>query len=331
MKIPRLPALLLAAVLPLATSGCVKKMVLNGTIESTRKASAAFDTLADYELARSAASAGLVQFEGMHHLSPSNEDALYLLIKAWVGYGYAFAEDDMERTDDAGNEAMADYHRVRTRNAYDRSIFYGNEFLEARASGFKAARKDEPTLAKYLEENFTDTEDAAPLFWIGYAWLARVNLDKDNPDLVAQLFVSKVLLERSLALDPAYNHYVATIALAAYHARSITAEVDESKKMFEAAIQKTEGKALAAKLNYAIKYACVKADGALYEKLLKEVIDAKDPDPEQRLTNTVAKRKAQRWLGKGRMMEVCGIESTSPAADAPKAAAPPKGEDPTAQ
>jgi hypothetical protein len=53
--------------------------------------------------------------------------------------------------------------------------------------------------------------------------------------------------------------------------------------------------------NYATRYACAKADAALYTKLLEEVIAAEDPDPSLRLTNTIAQRKARRWLSPDRM------------------------------
>ena len=92
----RLSTLSFAFVASLAalSTGCIKSMLTNGQISATREASGAFDTIGDYELARTAAAAGMVQFEGMHNLAPDNEDALFLLTKGWVGYGFAFVEDD---------------------------------------------------------------------------------------------------------------------------------------------------------------------------------------------------------------------------------------------
>ena len=77
-------SLLLAIGMSTALTGCIESMLTNGQIATTRKASAAFDTISDYELARSAAMAGLVQFEGMHKLAPDNEDALFML---WSSVG----------------------------------------------------------------------------------------------------------------------------------------------------------------------------------------------------------------------------------------------------
>ncbi|MEO6418701.1 MAG: TRAP transporter TatT component family protein, partial [Polyangiaceae bacterium] len=98
-------------------TGCIKSTLTNGQISATREAAGSFETIGDYDLARSAAMAGMVQFEGMHKLAPDNEDALFMLMQGWTGYGYAFAEDDREAAMDAGDDDLAEYHRKRARMA----------------------------------------------------------------------------------------------------------------------------------------------------------------------------------------------------------------------
>jgi len=294
-------------------TGCIKSMLTNGQISATRTASASFDTIGDYELAKSAASAGIVQFEGMHNLAPDNEDALFLLLKGWVGYAFAFPEDDVEAATDAGDDELTEYHKKRVRMAYERAIFYGVELLNTRAKGFDDARKNDGKLREWLDKNVTSKDDAEALFWLGYGWLGRVNIAKDDPILVADLFVGVALLDRANKLDPAVMHYGPETALAAYHARSAVAELDQSKNLFEDALTKTQRKALVVQLNYATRYACLKGDRPLYEKLINEVLAAEDPDPEQRLANTVAKRRAKRALGKARMSD-CGFDMSAPSA-----------------
>src|SRR5690349_18686650 len=95
-------AAVLTAVLALGSTGCIKKMLVNGQIASTRNASGALDNIGDLELVKTAAQAGLVQFEGMHRLAPDNTDALFLLTKGWVSYGFGFVEDEMEQAHDDG-------------------------------------------------------------------------------------------------------------------------------------------------------------------------------------------------------------------------------------
>ncbi len=296
--------------------GCIKSMLTNGQIEATRQASVSFDTIGDYELARSAASAGMVQFEGMHTLAPDNEDALFLLMKGWTGYAYAFAEDDYEAAADAGNDDLAEYHKKRARMAYERAVFYGVELIKNQKKGFDDARKNDASLRDWLNKSFESKDDAETLFWLGYAWLGRVNIAKDEPTLVADLFVGIAMLDRSNAIDPTIMHYGAETAIAAYHARSAVAELDQSKTMFEDVLAKTQRKSLVVQLNYASRYACLKGDRHLYEGLLNEVLNAEDPDPNQRLTNTVAKRRAKRYLGRQHMLD-CGFDM-SPAPNPPK-------------
>src|SRR5262249_96513 len=123
-----LSTLALLAALAVGNTGCIKATLLNGQIEATRKASAAVDTVGDYEVAQGAGFRGLAQFEGLHYLAPENEDALFLLAKGWAGATYAFIEDQMEQAEDAeGTESpLYLYQHARAQAGYDRAIHYGS-------------------------------------------------------------------------------------------------------------------------------------------------------------------------------------------------------------
>jgi len=292
----------------LASSACIDSMIMNGEIAATRKASTALDTVADLELAKTAAQAGLAQFEGMHKLAPDNEDALFMLMQTWSAYAWGFVEDEMEEAQDRDDEDAATYHKKRARLAYDRAISYGKELLSKRAPGFDDAAKNDKALGAWLADNFASKEDAENLFWFGYAWISRVNLLKDDPAAVADLFVAVDVIEHSVKLDPEFYWSSGKVALAAYHARTADAEVKLAHDMFEEALAKTQRKSLVVQLTYAQTFACVRADKALYEKLLGEVLTVEDPDPAQRLTNAIAKRRAKRWMSKRRMQD-CGFDA----------------------
>ncbi|MBW2458820.1 MAG: hypothetical protein JRI68_30250 [Deltaproteobacteria bacterium] len=302
-----LRSLTFVAVLALASTGCIKKMLLDGQIESTLKASAAVQTFSDWEVAQRAASAGMSTAEGMHFLAPYNENALLLLTKGWSGLSFGFIEDEMEQAQDEHGEdsEQAEYHKARAVAAYVRAIYYGTKVLDMRNEGFDAAKKNVSTMRAWLK-GFEDAEDAPYLLWTGQAWISRVNLLKDQPEVVADLFIAHQMIKRSVELDPKYNYATGHTILGAYHARSATAELDESKKHFDAALKINGGKALLTKLNLAAKYYCVKVDKANYVKLLTEVVEAGDVLPEQRLSNTIAKRRARRYLSKERMAN-CGF------------------------
>jgi hypothetical protein len=281
-------------------------MLLDGQIEGTRKAAAGVDTLSDYEAANAIAFAGLGQFEGMHFLAPDNEDGLFLLTKGWAASTFAFIEDPMEQAEDADDTALFEYQKARARAGYERAIHYGLELLEMKNGGFEAAKKNDATIKKWLT-GFNDPEKDVPaLFWTGYAWMSKVNILKDDPAAVRDLFVGVAMMERSVELDETYMSGSGHVALGAYHARSPMAELEDGKKHFDRAIQLSGGKMLMAKFQLAAKYYCMKVDKESYEKTLNEVLEAGDVFPAQRLTNTIAKRKAKRYLGKPRE-KACGM------------------------
>ena len=340
LLLPLVPLAFSLAGLSVAATGCIKRTLTDGQIEGTRQAAVSADTVPEYEMARTATHAGLAQFEGMHTLDPDNTDALYLLTRTWAAYSFAFIEDDLAAAKDAGDDDGVEYNKNRARKAYDRAVYYGLQILGQKASGFAEARKNELSLAKWLADNFKDPEDAAALFWTGNAWASRVDVmkgdDEEGPAMIADLYIGVAMLERALALNPDYEHSSPLVALGAYHARSNIAELDQAKSFFDQAVARTKGKSLMAEFVYASRYACMKGDAALYQDLLNRVLAAQDPDPEQRLTNTIAKRWAKRWLGKKRAKDSCGIDlvaqngsaQPAPAVVAPTPPAPPPAPEP---
>lgn len=310
----------------LASSGCIKKTLAKGQIKSTREGSAAFQTTADYETARLAASAGIAQFEGMHMLVPDDDNAYYLLIRGWASLAFAFVEDDLEMAILAGDDDMAGYHRARAKSMYTRSVNYGLEWMQSKHAGVNEAIKQgsEKEIREYVAR-FDDTEDADFLFWTGQAWMSRVNVDKADIGAIGQVFIGRTMVERAVELKDDIERGSGHVILASYYARtgfnSLGQEsFDKSKQHFDKALQISNNGALLAKVQMARSYACrMKDDSAgrkdsftMYMKLLNEVIEADDPMPEIRLTNAIAKRKARRYASKKWIEEVaredCGWE-----------------------
>jgi len=274
-------------------SGCIETMLTNGEIASTRKAAAAFDTLGDYELAKVSTQAGLAQFEGMHRIAPDNDDALFMLVQGWAGYAWGFLEDEMEEAELDGRDAQAEYAKKRAKMAYDRAVFYGLELLSHKDNGFATARKNDATLGAWLKQNFDSQDDAENLFWVAYAWMSRVNLLQDDPAMVADLYVGVDMMARAFELEPTYYASSPMVAMAAYHGRTADAEPKQARELFEAALKNTKRGALTVQLTYA-EFACTVADKKLYDAMVDEILKADDPDPNQRLNNAIAKRRAAR-------------------------------------
>ncbi len=298
---------LLLLVLATSSSGCIKKLLLDGQIKGTRDGSGAVNTLHDYEVARGAAQAGMAQLEGMHKLAPSNTDALFMLTRGWAGLSFGFTEDDYERAYEAGDEVMSEYHLLRTRAGFQRAKYYGLELLAHHADGFNEAKRNQETIRKWLVDNFTDEDHAEDLLWAGYAWVGHVSASRSMPEAVGELFIGVEMVKRSVELDDTLVFGTGYTILGAYHARSPMAELDEAKAMFDKSLALTGGKFLPAKLNLAVRYYCFKGDKDAYVRTLNEILAAGDELPEARLQNVIAKRRARRYLGHRVWQEECAF------------------------
>jgi hypothetical protein len=312
-------AVSVVAALALANSGCLKTILMNAQFAAAREASAALNTMGDYETAKAVAVSGVAPIEAMNYLQPGNEDGLFMLTKTWLGVG-VFMENDMEAAQDRGDDAQADIARTRARMAYDRSVFYALQLLDLQAQGLETAKKDAKTLDKWLTENFTEKEDAVNLFWASAPWLARIGLMKSDENegavLISEAYVGVGMLQRAYALDPTVEDYHAMMAVAGFRAARgpLFGEMEQAKSMFETIIAKTNGKDLMVPLTYAMTYACVKGDGPLYTKLMNEVLKAPDGDPQLRLQNAIAKHRAAVWMGRKRVKDTCGFNPDGPVA-----------------
>lgn len=291
----------------LSVTGCLKKVLIDGQVKGTRDGSDAVNTLHDFEVARAVARAGLGTLEGMYKLAPDNEDALFLLTRSWAGASFAFTEDDYEQAEEAKDDQLAAYHKARTRAGFERARFYGVQLLKKKAPGFDEATRNSDTMRAYMLKNFNHASEAPDLLWASYAWIGLVGIAKDDPEVVANLYVGVAIAERAVELDEKLEHGLGHILLGAYHARTAQSELDEAKQHFDRAMQINEGKFLSTQLQYAQRYYCAKSDKANYEKMLNEVLKAGDPIPEARLPNLIAKRRARRYLDNKIFQEDCGF------------------------
>src|SRR5690606_17463080 len=138
----------------LGGTGCIKRVLLDGQISSTRTASAAVSTLGDFEVANVAAFNGIATMEGMRYLAPDNEDAQLMLLRSWAGASFGFIEDAMERAEDQGGQLSPEYgyQKRRAIEGYSRGIWYGKQLLEAEVEGFDAATRNADTIRAYVQQ-----------------------------------------------------------------------------------------------------------------------------------------------------------------------------------
>jgi hypothetical protein len=292
-----------AAVFLLASSsGCsMSKMIANQTAGMVRDGSPALEAIKDYELAGVGIPGAIVQLEIFYHISPENPDLGLNLAKGYIGYALGWVEPLYEALDVEGKMDEADVQRTRARTLYLRARDIGLHQLNAKKKGaHEAVKGGEAELEKYLKK-FKSKKDAAALFWTGSGWGAAIDMSRDQPDLIVDLPLAKLLVARAQELDPSFYHYGPGMFLGAANSalpEAMGGNPTAGKQFFDEALEKSERKNLMIHFQMARTYAVTTANKELFDKLIKEILDAPDYGDEYRLPNLVAKHRAQFYLDK---------------------------------
>ncbi|HEY6726089.1 MAG TPA: TRAP transporter TatT component family protein [Polyangiaceae bacterium] len=272
-------------VLIFGVTGC-SLSATSARLEQTQASVRALGTAHDFEIARRAHAAILVELEGLHELDPDNQDLLYTLVRAWVTETELFTIDDLESATDRGDGSSQQYQRVRVATGFTRASFWGREWLRARAPSvdLDAARGE---LALALESEFAAQEDAEPLLWLGHALLGASASEQRG--------AAELVLERSITLDENARFAGAHMLLGRTYASDSPTDFERSRRHFARAEALAGNKLLLTQFYHASAYHCRQGNLAEFKALLHEVLRAPDPEPSLRLENVVAKRRAQRW------------------------------------
>lgn len=295
-----LPVLTVLAALA-GGSGCnFTKLAADQTVSVFAQAAPTFDAEGDADLARTAALGQLKMFDGLHEVVPENRELMLLASSSFAGFAFGFLEDDIDALDDT--EPEWEKSHARAIDFYGRALRYAAAWMAAEHEEWPAILDAPlPELEAHLET--LEAEDAPGLFWCGFALAGSVNMQADDPGAVLELPRVKALMRRVVALDEGYYHGGAHMALgtaAAFLPPALGGDPEAARTHFERAIALTDGRFLMAKALYAQFYHGRQTrDRDAWRALLEEVRDAPaDLWPEQRLSNTLARIRAERWLSR---------------------------------
>lgn len=304
-SLSRLPApcaaVALLALVTVATSACnFTKLAADQTVSVFAQAAPSFDQEGDVDLARTAALGQLKMFEGLLLVVPDNRELMLLTASSFAGFAFGFLEDDLDTLEEF-SPAWEKSH-ARAVDFYGRAIRTGATWLAAEHEEWPAIL-DAPLGELEAHLATLEAEDAPGLFWIGFALANRTNITSDDPSAVVDLPRAKVLMARVVELDEATYHGVAHVVLGSAAASlppSLGGEPEVARTHFERAVELTGGRYLMTKALYAHYYhARQSRDRDAWRKLLTEVRDAPaDLWPAQRLTNSLARIRAERWLAR---------------------------------
>jgi len=238
----------------------------------------------DLKLVRDGAPAYLLLIDGMIEGDPDDVYTLKAAARLYSAYTTAFVVgEDKERA------------KILSRKAKDyafRAMSLENEtFARLNDKPFDEYQAIMPTI---------DEDQIEELFLVVNTWATYIQVNRDNWDNIADIAKVEVLVKRMLELDDEYYYGAAHIAMGILQTivpAALGGHPEEAKEHFKKAIEISDEKFLPAYVTYAEKYARIKFDRKLHDKLLKKVMDTPvDTVPELTLINAIAKKQAEGLL-----------------------------------
>lgn len=272
-------------------SACsVKQMAVNALGNALAEGSGVYASDEDPDLVGEAIPFGLKTIEGLLAEAPEHQGLLLAAASGFTGYAFLLKQqaDPLEDKDlDAARHLRNRASRL---------------FLRGRDYALRGLALRHPDLADALRRgreadlSATTTDDVPFLYWAGAAWAGALAADPGNMDLLAELPAAGALVGRVLALDEGYDGGAAHEFFIAYEAGRPGGDLAAARTHYGRALALSEGKRASVHLALAEGVVVQEQDLTEFRSLLDQALGV-DPDswPEQRLVNTLARRRAE-WL-----------------------------------
>lgn len=268
----------------LALTSC-SSMIASATKSATNRLAGSLSSAIlnqdDVETVRAGAPAYLLLIDGLIQDNPNDATLLTSGARLYGAYAAAF---------------VADPNRAKR--------------LTQRARGYAkgALCQENATLCQALDQPYRDftpaldratKADLPELYTWAVAELGWIQAHSDDWNAVAGLPKVEATLQRIVKLDETHEQgapYLYLGVLATLRPPSLGGKPSEGKAHFERAIELSGGRNLAAKVQFAKRYARLVFDQQLHDRLLREALAADTVDPGHTLMNVLAKKEAQELL-----------------------------------
>lgn len=244
----------------------------------------------DPELVGAAIPFALKTMEGVLVEEPEHVGLLTSLASGFTQYGYAFVQQEADAIKDSDVDRSLAMNR-RARKLYLRARAYGMRGLEARHPGFMETYKTDraAALAK------TDQEDVALLYWTAASWGLAIGASKDDPETLAQFPEMESLARRALELDEAWNRGTLHEFFISFESSAPTGDPKKARTHFARAIALSEGKRAGPFVSLAEGVSVKEQNAKEFHELLDKALSIDvDANPDERLSNVLMQRRAQR-------------------------------------
>lgn len=237
----------------------------------------------DLQLAEAAIPANLKLVEGLLQEDPDNAALLENASQGFYGYAFGFVELQSKP------RAEALYHRC---------YRYGNRLLKVQGLSIDLlhANPDEVDAAV----SGLGKRSVPALFWTASCWAKTIDLNREDPALIAQLASTERLMQRVKQLQPDYYYGGVYLFYGVYYgarAPMFGGDPDKSEDNFSAAREVTQGKLLMVDVLQAEYLERQRFDQQRFNQLLMTVIqDPVGSFPEMALVNQIARERARYLL-----------------------------------
>ena len=276
-------------------TGCsFRQVAVNKLGDALSKDGTAFATDDDPELIKGAVPFSLKLMESLLAESPRHMGLLLAACRGFTQYGYVFVQLEADQVEEMDLEKAMEM-RHRAKRLFLRARNYGLRGLEVIQPGFERMARNNPRNAVQAFK----VSEVALLYWTAISWTAAVSVTKDSSDLIADLPVIDVLLDRALELDEAFDSGAIHSFLIAYEMGREAASGDPEQRArthFRRAVELSQGQLSGPFVTLAESVSLPKQDREEFKRLIEQALKINPDDrPEWRMANLIMQRRA-RWL-----------------------------------
>lgn len=272
------------ALLVLIASGCsMSQMVVRTSMSLMEGSIEAMHRETDLEIGKSAIAANIKMLEGMIVEDPNNLPLRLYAAEGFYGYAFAFVEHESKQ---------------RASDLYQRCLQHGHYALQRSGMDvdmYKVSREELNLALRNLQK-----KDVPTLFWTASCWAKWIDMNRDDPRLIAQLPRTEVLMGRVLELEHDFYYGGAyTFFGVLYGSRPpmLGGDYQRSAEYFRMANLIGENKMLLTDVMHAEYLARQQLDRDTFHEKLTAVLDTPvSRHPEIAFINTVAQDRARRLL-----------------------------------
>ena len=281
----------LLALAPLLNGCFIKDMAVNSVADGLAGQGDTWSSDNDPELVGDAIPFSLKFMESILAATPHHVGLLTTLAKSFTEYSYAYVQSQAEMIQDENLEKSREM-KLRAKKLYLRAKDYGLRGLDSRHGHFSDQLAQDPKAAAAKASK----DDIDLLYWTGVAWIAAINMDKNDMDLLADRSEAEALIGRAEELNPDAEDGSLQEFLITYEASRPGGSMEKAKGHFKNALRLTQGQDASCYLNYAESIDEKEQNAGEFEEMLRKAL-AIDPDkkPGWRLVNLIMQKRAK-WL-----------------------------------